>query len=202
METPVTLTLALTGASGALLTRVLLNRLERDTRVGHVDLVASPHGLRVARGELSLEVGRLDELGERILQRPSSKIQVHDDHDIGANIASGTYRSAGMIVAPCSLGTCAAIAHGLADSLIERAADVCLKERRTLLLAPRETPLNLIHLRNLLAAAEAGATIFPLMPAFYDGAQTTTAMLEHFSARLLDHVGLPQPDAFQWTGAH
>ncbi|MGH9483192.1 MAG: UbiX family flavin prenyltransferase, partial [Terriglobales bacterium] len=102
--------------------------------------------------------------------------------------------------APCSLGTCAAIAHGLADSLIERAADVCLKERRRLILAVREAPLNRVHLRNLLAADEAGATIFPVMPAFYDRALTADAMIQQFCSRLLEHLGLPQPGAFQWQG--
>lgn len=195
-----TLTLALTGASGAGLAQACLALLERDERVGHVDLVASPHGLRVARDELGLAEGRLDQLAERLLGRPCPKIQVHDDRDIGANIASGSYPSQGMIVLPCSMGTLAAIAHGMADSLIERAADVCLKERRRLLLAIRETPLHRIHLRNLLAADEAGATIFPVMPAFYDGALTPAQMTGQFAGRVLDHFGLAQPDTFRWQG--
>ncbi|MGH9481094.1 MAG: UbiX family flavin prenyltransferase, partial [Terriglobales bacterium] len=148
MESAATLTLALTGASGAAVARALLGLLEADVRVGHIDLVASPHGLRVAREELQLAEGTLDQLGARLLGRAATKTQVHDDRDIGANIASGSYPSLGMIIAPCSLGTCAAIAHGLADSLIERAADVCLKERRRLILAVREAPLNRVHLRN------------------------------------------------------
>jgi len=196
-----TLTLALTGASGAALTRTLLTLLERDPRVAHVDLVASPHGLRVAHEELDLGEGSLDQLPQRLLGRPSLKIQAHDNRDIGANIASGSYPSEGMIIAPCSMGTCAAIAHGMADSLIERAADVCLKERRRLLLAVRESPLNRIHLRNLLAADEAGATIFPLTPAFYDRAASLDAVVSQFAARLLEHIGLPQPTAFQWQGS-
>jgi 4-hydroxy-3-polyprenylbenzoate decarboxylase len=191
----------LTGASGAALTRTLLTLLERDPRVAHVDLVASPHGLRVAHEELDLGEGSLDQLPQRLLGRPSLKIQAHDNRDIGANIASGSYPSEGMIIAPCSMGTCAAIAHGMADSLIERAADVCLKERRRLLLAVRESPLNRIHLRNLLAADEAGATIFPLTPAFYDRAASLDAVVSQFAARLLEHIGLPQPTAFQWQGS-
>lgn len=201
MPSALTLTLALTGASGAALTRTLLTLLERDPRVAHVDLVASPHGLRVAHEELDLGEGSLDQLPQRLLGRPSLKIQAHDNRDIGANIASGSYPSEGMIIAPCSMGTCAAIAHGMADSLIERAADVCLKERRRLLLAVRESPLNRIHLRNLLAADEAGATIFPLTPAFYDRAATLDAVVSQFAARLLEHIGLPQPTAFQWQGS-
>lgn len=200
METAVTLTLAFTGASGAAVGRTLLGMLEADARVEHIDLVASPHGLRVAREELELAEGTLDQLGARLLGRAPAKTQVHDDRDIGANIASGSYPNQGMIIAPCSMGTCAAIAHGLADSLIERAADVCLKERRRLLLAVREAPLNRVHLRNLLAAEEAGATIFPIMPAFYDRAVTPEAMLHQFCARLLEHAGLPQTGVFQWQG--
>ncbi len=200
MESAAILSLAITGASGAGVARVLLAMLERDPRVAHVDLVASPHGLRVAREELDLPEGTLDQLAHRLLGRAPGKTEVHDDRDIGANIASGSYPSRGMIVAPCSMGTCAGIAHGLADSLIKRAADVCLKERRPLVLAVRETPLNRIHLRNLLEASEAGATIFPLMPAFYDGALTAEAMTAQFAARLLEHVGLPQPSVFQWQG--
>jgi len=195
-----TLTLAVTGASGAALARALLALLEGDDRVGHIDLVASPHGLRVAREELDLPEGSLDQFPQRLLGAPAPKTQVHDDRNIGANIASGSYPSLGMIVAPCSMGTCAAIAHGLADSLIERAADVCLKEGRRLLLVVRETPFNRIHLRNLLAADEAGATICPLTPAFYDRALSPDAMLQQFAARLLDLLGLPQPSVFQWQG--
>ncbi|HEY7839814.1 MAG TPA: UbiX family flavin prenyltransferase [Terriglobales bacterium] len=200
MPSKLTLTLAITGASGAALARAALARLHADEQVGRVDLVASPHGLRVMREELQLGEGRLDQLAERLLGGPAPKILVHDDRDIGANIASGSYPSQGMIVLPCSMGTCAAIAHGLADSLIERAADVCLKEKRRLLLAIRETPLHRIHLRNLLAADEAGATIYPVMPAFYDGAASAEAMAQQFAARLLSHFGLSAPDMFQWQG--
>lgn len=200
MPAPQTLTVAATGASGALLTRTLLATLETEPRIAHVDLVVSPHGLRVMREELQVAEGRLDQLPERLLGQPSGKISVHDNRDIGANIASGSYPSLGMIVLPCSMGTCAAIAHGLADSLIERAADVCLKERRRLVLAVRETPLHRIHLRNLLAADEAGAMIYPVMPAFYDLAQTPAAMAAQFVARLLAPFDLSPATMFQWQG--
>ncbi|MGH9477226.1 MAG: UbiX family flavin prenyltransferase [Terriglobales bacterium] len=201
MPTALTLTLALTGASGAALTRGLLGMLADDERVGHVDLIASPHGLRVAHEELNLPDGSLEQLPHRLLGHPAPKVQVHDNRNIGANVASGSYPSDGMIVAPCSMGTLAATAHGLADSLIERAADVCLKERRRLLLVVREAPFNRIHLQNMLAAHDAGATIVPLTPAFYDRAATPDAMLHQFAARLLELAGLPQPNAFQWHGS-
>jgi len=200
VASPLSVTLAVTGASGVALARSLLALLEGDDRVAHIDLVASPHGLRVAREELDLPDGPLDQLAPRLLGAPAPKTQVHDDRNIGANIASGSYPSLGMIVAPCSMGTCAAIAHGLADSLIERAADVCLKERRRLLLVVREAPFHRIHLRNLLAADEAGATVFPLTPAFYDRASSPDAILRQFASRLLEHLGLPQPNVFQWQG--
>lgn len=195
-----TITLAITGASGAILARAALERLERDARVEHVDLVASPHGMRVARDELALAEGTLEQFAARLLGHAAAKTQVHDDRNIGANIASGSYRSHAMIVVPCSMGTLAAITHGHADSLIERAADVALKEKRRLLLAVRESPFNRVHLRNMLAADEAGATLFPVMPAFYDQSVTVGAMADQFAARLLEHCGLPQADAFQWQG--
>lgn len=201
MPDGLTLSLALTGASGAALTRELLAMLDEDARVGHVDLIASAHGLRVAREELELPEGTLEQLPQRLLGRAAPKVQVHDNRNIGANVASGSYPSQGMIVAPCSMGTLAAIALGTADSLLERAADVCLKERRLLLLVVREAPLNRIHLRNMLAAHDAGAAIVPLTPAFYDGATTVAAMLRQFAARVLELAGLPQPGAYQWHGS-
>jgi 4-hydroxy-3-polyprenylbenzoate decarboxylase len=122
----------------------------------------------------------------------------HADADIGAAIASGSYPSNGMIVLPCSMGTLAAIANGMANSLITRAADVTLKERRPLILCVRETPFNRIHLRNMMLAAEAGAVIFPCIPAFYNQPQDSTEMARQFVYRVLAHLGLPQPGAFVW----
>jgi 4-hydroxy-3-polyprenylbenzoate decarboxylase len=103
-----------------------------------------------------------------------------------------------MIVLPCSMGTLAGIAHGMAGNLIERAADVCLKERRRLVLCVRETPLNLIHIRNMASATEAGATIFPVIPTFYNHPQTSDDIAKNFVHRVLQHIGLPQPDAYVW----
>ena len=106
-----------------------------------------------------------------------------------------------MLVLPCSMGTLATIAHGLASSLIARAADVTLKERRPLILCVRETPFNLIHLRNMTAAAEAGATIYPVMPTLYNHPESTTDIARNFTHRVLAHLGLPQPHAYQWPPA-
>jgi 4-hydroxy-3-polyprenylbenzoate decarboxylase len=190
------LTLGITGASGAVFAVEMLKRLDADERVGKVNLVASDSALRVMAEEM--EIGGRNGLVERILGCPSKKIQHHVDANIGANIASGSYPSDGMVVLPCSMGTLAGIANGLADSLIERAADVCLKERRPLILCVRETPFNRIHLRNMQLASDAGATIFPVMPTLYNKPQTTAEMAAQFVQRVLAHIGLPQPGAYQW----
>ena len=195
---PTTLTLAITGASGSIFAAEALRLLAFDERVTHVDLVASDSALRVLAEELQLS-GR-NQLVEKLIGCPCAKIQQHPDENIGANIASGSYSSQAMLVLPCSMGTLASVAHGLADSLIARAADVTLKERRPLILCVRETPFNLIHLRNMTFAAEAGATIYPIMPTLYNQPQDTTEMARQFVRRVLAHIGLPQEDAYQWTG--
>jgi 4-hydroxy-3-polyprenylbenzoate decarboxylase len=192
------LTLAITGASGSVYAQQILQLLAADDRVEHIDLVASSSALRVLAEELELS-GR-NNLAEKLLGSSSAKIQQHPDENIGANIASGSYPSNAMVVLPCSMGTLAGIAHGLASSLIERAADVALKERRPLVLCVRETPFNLIHLRNMTLAAEAGASIYPIMPTLYNRPQDTAAMARQFAARVLAHIGLPQTDAYVWTG--
>ncbi len=190
------LTVAITGASGAVLGRELLRALESDARVARVHFIASENSLRVLAEELGLS-GRNDLLEKLLGAVPTKTIQ-HADANIGASIASGSHPSHGMIVLPCSMGTLAAIANGLANSLIARAADVTLKERRPLILCVRETPFNRIHLRNMTLAAEAGATIFPCMPAFYSLPQDSTEMARQFVYRVLAHIGLPQPGAYVW----
>ena len=190
------LTVALTGASGAILGRELLRALEADDRVTRVHFVASENALRVLAEELDI-AGR-NGLVEKLLGAPPAKTLQQSDADIGAPIASGSYPSNGMIVLPCSMGTLASIANGLADSLIARAADVTLKECRPLILCVRETPFNRIHLRNMTLAAEAGATIFPVIPAFYFKPVDTAAMARQFVNRVLAHLGLPQPGAYVW----
>lgn len=190
------LSLAVTGASGAILAREALCALEADERVSRVHFVASENSLRVLAEELGVS-GRTSLL-EKLLSSKTKKIIQHADADIGASIASGSHPSDGMIILPCSMGTLASIALGLANSLIARAADVTLKERRPLILCVRETPFNRIHLRNMTLAAEAGATIFPVIPAFYNHPVDSTEMARQFVCRVLAHIGLPQPGAYVW----
>jgi len=191
-----TLTVAITGASGAVLGRELLRALEADSRVARVHFAASENSLRVMAEELGVS-GR-NNLLEKLLESAPTKTVQHFDSDIGAAIASGSHPSNGMIVLPCSMGTLAAIANGLANSLIARAADVTLKERRPLLLCVRETPFNRIHLRNMTLAAEAGAVIFPVIPAFYSRPVDSAEMARQFAYRVLAHIGVPQPTAYVW----
>lgn len=192
------LTVAATGASGALFTRHLLMSLEPDSRVKNVNFIASDSALRVMAEELCLR-GRSN-LVKQLIGRDSRKIHQQSNADIGANVASGSYPAGAMIVLPCSVGTLARIANGIASQLIERAADVCLKEKRQLVLCVRETPLNKIHIRNMYRAADAGATIFPLIPAYYFRPATLDQMAHEFCCRVLAHIGLPQPDAYRWKG--
>lgn len=197
---PQNLTIATTGASGSIFLKHFLLVAGRDSRVTAINFVASDSGLRVIAEELGLK-GRSN-LIRQILgssgARMARKIQVQSNFDIGANVASGSYPADAMVVIPCSVGTLARIAHGNASHLIERAADVSLKEKRPLVLCVRETPLNKIHIRNLYRAADAGATIFPLIPAFYYRPANLDDLAREFAYRVLAHLGLPQPGAFRW----
>jgi 4-hydroxy-3-polyprenylbenzoate decarboxylase len=192
------ITVALTGASGAVFGRELLRALDEDIRVGKVNFVPSENSLRVLAEELQLS-GR-NGLVEKLLGHPSDKIQQLTENDIGASIASGSYPADSMVVLPCSMGTLAGIAHGLASNLIERAADVSLKERRPLILCVRETPFNKIHLRNMQVAADAGAVIFPVIPSFYNKPISSDEMARQFVYRVLASLGLPQAGAYIWQG--
>jgi 4-hydroxy-3-polyprenylbenzoate decarboxylase len=193
---PSNITLAVTGASGSIYAAEILRALAADARVSKINFVASDSALRVFAEELNLS-GR-NELAEKLLGTPCPKLQSHAETDIGANIASGSYPTDAMIILPCSMGTLASIANGLASNLIHRAADVCLKENRPLILCIRETPFNRIHLRNMQLASDAGATIFPAIPTLYNHPQSTEDMARQFIQRLLAHIGLPQPGAYQW----
>jgi flavin prenyltransferase len=197
---PQNLTVATTGASGSLFLKHFLMAVERDKRVSTVNFIASDSALRVMAEELGLR-GR-NNLAGQILggKKASRKIQQQANADIGANIASGSYPADAMVVIPCSVGSLARIANGIASHLIERAADVCLKEKRPLVLCVRETPLNKIHIRNMYRATDAGATVFPLIPAFYNRPASLDVMAREFVYRVLAHIGLPQADAYRWKG--
>ncbi len=190
------LTVAMTGASGAIFGQQLLLALEADARVARVNFIPSENSLRVLAEEMQIS-GR-NNLLEKLLGKPPVKTRQFAESDIGAGIASGSYPSDGMIILPCSMGTLAGVANGFASNLIQRAADVCLKERRPLLLCVRETPFNKIHLRNMQLAADAGAIIFPVMPAFYNKPIDSTEMARQFACRVLAHIGLPQADGYIW----
>jgi len=193
---PTNITLAVTGASGSIYASEILRALAADSRVTRINFVASDSALRVFAEELNLS-GRND-LAEKLLGAPCTKLKQHAETDIGANIASGSYPTDAMIILPCSMGTLASIANGLASNLIQRAADVCLKENRPLILCIRETPFNRIHIRNMQLASDAGATIFPAIPTLYNHPQSTQEMARNFVHRVLAHIGLPQPNAYQW----
>jgi 4-hydroxy-3-polyprenylbenzoate decarboxylase len=176
----------------------LLRLVEADSRVQTVNFNASDSALRVMAEELDIH-GRSN-LIRQLLGHESRKIHQQANSDIGANVASGSYPTTAMVVIPCSVGTLARIANGIASHLIERAADVCLKEKRPLVLCVRETPLNKIHIRNMYRAADTGATIFPLIPTFYNRPSSQQEMALEFANRVLAHIGLPQPAAYRWKG--
>jgi len=193
---PENVTVAITGASGAVFAVHLLRALEADKRVEAVNLIVSDTALRVLAEEIGIR-GRSD-LPAQLLGAKSKKVQQQNNDDIAANVASGSYPTDAMIVIPCSMGTLARIANGMSSSLIERAADVCLKEQRPLILCARETPLNKIHIRNMYRAADAGAVIYPLIPTFYNKPIDSSEMARQFAARVLQHIGLPQSGAYRW----
>jgi len=193
---PQNLTVATTGASGSLFLKHFLLAVERDQRIKTINFIASDSALRVMAEELGLK-GRSN-LMQQLLGKSSRKFQQQSNADIGANVASGSYPAEAMVVIPCSVGTLSRIAHGDASHLIERAADVSLKEKRPLVLCVRETPLNKIHIRNMYRAADAGATIFPLIPTFYNRPTSFETLVTEFAFRVLAHIGLPQPTAYRW----
>jgi 4-hydroxy-3-polyprenylbenzoate decarboxylase len=199
-ETRKSVVVGVTGASGVVFARRMLQMLEADARVEKIHLVISASGLKVLRDELDLDFSRVAEIPARLLGGAPHKITHLLDSDVGACIASGSYRVDGMVVIPCTTGCLAQIANGIAATLIERAADVCLKEHRKLILAIRDTPLSRVHLKNMLQAQAAGADIFPIMPSFYHRPQTIDDLVVQFCCRVLAHLGLEQPQQFRWTG--
>jgi len=180
---------AITGASGAVYGVRLLQCLQATDGV-QTHLTVSSAGLLTLHHEMQMERAHLEQLAD----------VVHPAHDVGAQIASGSFQCDGMVIAPCSMRTLAAVAHGLSDNLVTRAADVMLKERRRLVLMVRETPLNLAHLRNMTSVTEMGGVIFPPVPSFYHQPASIDDMVNHTVGRVLDLLGLPQQGAPRWDG--
>lgn len=189
MSAPRRLVVGITGATGSIYGIRLLEQL-RTAGGLEVHLVLSQPGKRTLVEETGRSVREVEALAD----------VVHDDRDVGASIASGSFRTLGMVVAPCSIKTMSCLAHGVTDTLIARAGDVTLKEGRPLVLLVRETPLHALHLRSLLALAEAGAVILPPMPAFYNRPQTVDDMVNHTVARVLDRLGVEHALVPEWPG--
>ncbi|MFO7747730.1 MAG: UbiX family flavin prenyltransferase [Orrella sp.] len=188
MSTKRRLVVGVTGATGSVYA-VRLLELARQQADVEVHLVVSASGLLNIKHELGLSRTQVQELADH----------VYSVRDIGATLASGSFSTTGMIVVPCSMRTLAAVAHGLSDNLITRAADVTLKERRRLVMAIRETPFNLAHLRNMTAVTEMGGIIFPPLPAFYHLPQTIGEIIDHSVVRMLELVGIDVPRP-SWPG--
>jgi 4-hydroxy-3-polyprenylbenzoate decarboxylase len=189
--------MALTGASGAPYGIRLLQQLAAAER--RISLIVSEHGLRLLQAESAVS----DVAGLRAAVGPAAWdtfVTPFDDTDRGAAPASGSAPSAGMVICPCSMGTLASIAAGTSRSLVERAADVTLKERRRLVLVPRETPLSAIHLENMLRVTRAGAVVLPAAPGFYNRPTTIEELVDFVVARVLDQLGVPNALAPRWTG--
>jgi flavin prenyltransferase len=182
---------AITGASGAIYaTRTMSALLERGC---HLEVIVSEYGRRLLRDELG-DAAAIDRLFEFLEARYGSAVRrgtytVHSNKDLGAKIASGSQDCDGMVVVPCSMKTLAGIAHGLSRTLVERAADVMLKERRTLVIVPRETPMSLPQLRNMVLCAEAGALVMPAMPAFYQLPKTLDDLADFMAGKILSALG-------------
>lgn len=191
-DAPKTFVVALTGGSGMPYARRLLEVL---VDAGHrLHLVASPTSADVSREELGVTFDVRDGPGlcRALLGREPASVTVHSPFDFAVPIASGSYAHDGMVVVPCSTGTLGAIANGISQHLVHRAAEVCLKERRRLILVPRETPLSAIVLENCLTLTRAGAIVLPAMPGFYHRPKTVEDMIDFVVARILDHLGVPQ----------
>lgn len=195
-----TITIGITGASGAAYAQALVHLLDADPRVSRVFLVVSDAGLRLLSTELNVVAADPKKLPAALAGSPAKKIEYLPNKDIGASIASGSAAVDAMAIVPCSAGALGAIASGIANDLLTRAADVCLKERHPLILCLRETPLNRVHLENMLRVHDAGATVMPAMPAFYYGPQSIGDMIEQFAYRVLAQLGLPQEKQYRWKG--
>ena len=194
--------LAITGASGALYaTRTMAALLERGC---HLELVISDYGRRLLRDELG-DAAAVDRLVDYLIVKYGSGVRngtttLYSNKDLGAKIASGSQNCVGMVVVPCSMKTLAGIAHGLSRNLVERAADVMLKERRPLIIVPRETPMSLPQLKNMVLCAEAGAMMMPAMPAFYQMPQTLDDLADFMAGKILSALGFEHELYPAWKG--
>jgi len=197
-----TFAVGVTGASGAIYAvRTIAALLERGC---HLEIVVTDFGRRLLRDELGDEAS-VDRLADYLANRYGDAVRagsfvVHSNRDLGASIASGSHRCDGMVVVPCSMKTLAGIAHGLSRSLVERAADVMLKEQRPLVIVPRETPMSLPQLRNLVLCAEAGARVLPAMPAFYQGPRTLDDLGDFMAGKILGALGVDHDLYRAWKG--
>lgn len=197
-----TIAIAVTGASGAVYaTRTMAALLERGC---HLELVVSDYGRRLLRDELG-DAASVDKLTEYLASKYGDAVRagsytLYSNRDLGAKIASGSQGCEAMVVVPCSMKSLAGIAHGLSRNLVERAADVMLKERRTLIIVPRETPMSLPQLRNMVLCAEAGAMIMPAMPAFYQMPQTLDHLADFMAGKILSALGFRHELYASWTG--
>ncbi len=193
-------TVGVTGASGVILAQKTLALLEEDPRVARVHLVVTEAGQRLFAEELGIASGDLKQLPSRMLGHAVAKIDVLPNKDVGASIASGSYAVDSMVVIPCSMGTLGAIASGISDDLVARAADVMLKEGRKLVLCVRDAPFNRVHLENMLRAQQAGAVIMPAVPAFYHQPKTIDDLVTQYVCRVLGQIGLAQEKMYRWAG--
>jgi flavin prenyltransferase len=200
-RTQVQITVAITGASGAIYPSRFLNHLVSEADVSKIYLVVSSAGMRVLKEELRLGSVTLTNLTETLVQGRRDKIEILNNNDIGAKIASGSFPVDAMVVIPCTMGTLGGIAHGISRDLIQRAADVMLKERRKLLLVIRDTPFNLIHLENMRMVTLAGGVIFPAIPSFYHHPSTIDEAIDQFLYRIMLQLGLKPPGAYRWVGS-
>jgi flavin prenyltransferase len=200
-RTPLEITVAITGASGAIYPFRLLKHLSAEPRISRIYLVVSAAGLRVLHEELNIGQINLNALIEKVADGNSQKITVLNNNDIGARIASGSYPVDAMVIIPCSMGTLGSIAHGISRDLIQRAADVILKERRKLLLVTRDTPLNLIHLENMRLLTLAGGVVFPAVPSFYHRPVSLEDAVDQFLYRVMQHLDLDSSNAYRWEGS-
>ena len=189
----------ITGASGIVIAARLVRSLV-ETAEAEVHLVISKHGRLTMVEEMEIEGSGDKMLREFAGDAAAQRVRLHPIDDVGAPIASGSFQTAGMVVVPCSANTLGCLASGVTHNLIHRAADVTLKERRPLLLAFRETPLHAVHIENMQRLARAGATIFPIAPAFYHRPRTLDDIIDQYVARLLDHLKLPHTLGVRWSG--